>query len=135
MPRSPLVVKNGSRQRRRVSSSMPTPVSRHFDAHVRGFVAVVRDAVGDARAHGERAALRHGVDGVEDEIGERIADLAFRAHDLRQRPRPAPCCRSIDDAALLRHVAPARARQIEDLLHDAVEVDAARARSCGSRWR
>ena len=27
VPRSPLVVKNGSRQRRRVFSSMPTPVS------------------------------------------------------------------------------------------------------------
>ena len=35
VPRSPLVVKKGSRHRRRVSSSMPTPGVAHVDGHAR----------------------------------------------------------------------------------------------------
>ena len=40
-----------------------------------------------ARAQRECAALGHRIDGIEDEIGERLANLAFRAHDDGQRLR------------------------------------------------
>ena len=131
VPRSPLVVKNGSRQRRRVSSSMPTPVSV---TSTQTTAASVAAADRDARAQRQRAALGHGIDGVEDEVGERVADLAFRADDRRQvRRELGP---QLDhDAALLRHVAPARAREIEDLLRPAGSRSTGASVSCGSRWR
>ena len=90
VPRSPLVVKNGSRQRRRVSSSMPMPVSATSTCdHARA-------ASGRACcAACTDAAVGHGVDGIEDEIGQRLADFAFDAHDRRQVVAPVRCSISI----------------------------------------
>src|SRR6202021_652781 len=83
VPRSPLVVKNGSRQRRRVSSSMPIPVSLTSSNTWR-----VGGAGGGgarhARAHFEHAAVRHRIDGIEDEIGQCIADLIVGATHIEQ---------------------------------------------------
>ena len=50
----------------------------------------------------ERAAVGHGVDRVEDEIGERIAKLAPRRPGSRAVDAARSLCSSIDDAALLR---------------------------------
>ena len=124
MPRSPLVVKNGSRQRRRVSSSMPTPESTTSSCTV---------SRGAARPHGQRAAVRHRVDGVEDEVGQRIANLAFLPEDGGERLLQLGAHRD-RDSALLRQVAPAHARQLDHLRDDRVQVDLRRAptgRSCG----
>ena len=118
MPRSPLVVKKGSRQRRRVSSSMPTPVS--LTSTMTDGVAA-RVGCDDARREREHAAFGHRVDGVEDQIGERFADLALDAHDRRAGRRQLGL-ELDDDAALLRHVAPARAGEVEDLPDQRVEV-------------
>ena len=121
MPRSPLVVKNGSRQRRRVSSSMPTPVSRRPR---RSRASAPRCGAGRRapRAQRQRAAVGHRVDGVEDQVGQRLAHLAFDAQD-RGRSAARSVRSSIDDAALLRHVAPARAGELDHLLHQRVELD------------
>ena len=64
----------------------------------------------------ERAAVRHRIDGVEDQIGQRIANLAFVSEDGRERRQLG--AHGDHDAALLRQVAPARARQIDHLLDD-----------------
>ena len=82
VPRSPLVVKNGSMQRRRVSSSMPMPLSA--TSICTASAAVSRTALGAQR---QRAALRHGIDGVEHQVGQRVAQLHFVAHDIGQRRR------------------------------------------------
>ena len=64
------------------------------------------------RAQRERAALGHRVGRIEDEIDQRLAQLAGEGHDHRTLP-VAFDFRLDDRAALLRHVAPARARQLE----------------------
>ena len=100
VPRSPLVVKNGSRQRRRVSSSMPMPVSVTSSRTRRAVCAVL-----EARAQRQRAAFRHRVEGVENEVDQRLAHLALDAQDhgrssrvrraqLDRRRRAAAACRS-----------------------------------------
>src|SRR5690606_18837179 len=63
-----------------------------------------------ARAQRHRPALGHRVDGVENKIGERLAELAFNAFDGEWFGRELGA--HLDHlAALLWHVAPARLRQ------------------------
>ncbi len=50
----------------------------HFDQDPLGGLTVRRRA----GAHRQRAAGRHGVDGIENQVGERIANLVFRSHDV-----------------------------------------------------
>ena len=69
----------------------------HFDEGTR---LAVR-AYGLARSHGQRAAGRHRIHGVENEIGQRIADFMFGAHDLRHRIRQI-CLQIHHRAASLR---------------------------------
>src|SRR5882672_11518329 len=91
VPRSPLVVKNGS--------------------------SLLRES----RSQYERAAGGHGIDGIEDQVGERFPNFIVSAHDRRQvRGQLSP---HLDgDTTLLCHVAPAGACQVHDLLHDGVHV-------------
>ena len=68
------------------------------------------------------ASLRHGVHGIENEISQSVANLAFGAHDGRQLGRQLGL--QVDDQApLLGHIAPAGACQIDGLLDQAVEID------------
>ena len=72
-------------------------------------------------ADGQLPALRHGVHGIEDEIDQGLADFAFDARDRRQilaQLRP----QFNHDSALLRHVGPTRARQVDDLLHQHAQI-------------
>ena len=78
MPRAPLVVKNGSKMFWRIFSVMPTPVSVTC--------AITRLAVAPARQL-EAAALRHGVDRVQDQVGEDLAQLGGVAQDRRRLGR------------------------------------------------
>src|SRR5882672_8729973 len=91
VPRSPLVVKNGSSLLRESGSQY------------------------------ERAAVGHVIDGVEDQVGGRFPNFIVSAHDRRQvRGQLSP---HLDgNTTLLCHIAPARARQVHDLLHDGVHV-------------
>jgi hypothetical protein len=74
-----------------------------------------------AGAHREGAALGHRIDGIEHEIGQRLADFTLRSHDDRKVARELRF-QVDDDSALLRHVAPARARQLDHLTDQIVEV-------------
>ena len=67
-------------------------------------------------------AFGHGVDGIEHEIHQRIANLALdRGHERQVRRELGA---HVDGgAALLRHVAPARAREVDDLADELVEID------------
>ena len=66
-------------------------------------------------------ALGHGVDGVEHQVDERVANLALDRGDQRQIGRELGA-HFDGGAALLRHVAPARAREIDDLADELVEI-------------
>jgi hypothetical protein len=72
--------------------------------------------------HGERAAIGHGIDGVEDEIGQRIANLALLSEDGRERLLQFGA-HGDRDSALLREVTPADARQLDHLRDDRIQVD------------
>ena len=74
MPSSPLVVKNGSKMRL-------AHLLRHADAgvgHGDDDVAVIAAARVRMR---QRAALRHRVDRVQDEVGDDLVQLGRAAHD------------------------------------------------------
>ena len=114
MPRSPLVVKNGSRQRLLRGFAHADAVVLELDDHV--VVARVEPGV-----QGDRAAVGQGVHGIEQQVGERVTHLVLRAEDLRHIGSELGFDVD-DDAALLRHVAPARAREIHDLEQDLVHV-------------
>ncbi len=81
----------------------------------------MRIAVRGSRVEGQSAARGHRIDGIEDKIRQCVADVALRAHDSRQLRRQV-CPHFDDDAPLLRHVAPAHARQCERLADEAVQV-------------
>ena len=69
----------------------------------------------------ERAAFGHRIHGIEDQVRQRIADVALDAHDPGQIARQVGL--HLDhDAALLRHVAPARTRQIDHLADQQIEL-------------
>ena len=76
---------------------------------------------GEPGTQRQRAARGHGIHGVENQIGQCLANLAFHPHDPGQ-----PRCdfRQCPDhnAALHRLVAPTRLRQVEYLLHHLVYV-------------
>ena len=74
-----------------------------------------------ARAHCQHAALRHRIDGIEDQVGQRLAHFALDAEDRGQARRELGL-EADDDAALLRHVAPARAREVQHLLSQRVQL-------------
>ena len=77
MPRSPLVVKKGSRQRRRGVFVHADAGVGHSELHgAQGFIDF-----DDAGAQGEPAAVGHRIDGIEDQVGQGHAQLAFHAHD------------------------------------------------------
>ena len=121
MPRSPFVVKNGSRQRRRLLVHADAVVA-HLDPHlVLPLVLAVRTAQ-ELRAQRQRAAGGQRVDGVEDEIDQGFADFALDARDRGQLFRKLALQRD-HGAAKLRHVAPARPGQVDDLLHEIIEPD------------
>src|SRR5205807_379065 len=86
-----------------------------LDLNLRRGARFAVGAVTDARAQRERAALRHGIDRVQNQVSERVADLALGSHDTGQ----IGCeirLQVDDDSPLLRYVAPARAREPRDLL-------------------
>jgi len=75
----------------------------------------------DSRSQYKRAAVGHGIDSIEDQVGERFPNFIVSAHDRRQlRGQFGP--RLDGNATLLCHVAPAGARQVHDLLHYGVHV-------------
>jgi hypothetical protein len=91
----------GSRQRRRVSSSMPMPVSM-----TSMLTAGRRFAVDGLRAQRQHAAFGHGVHGIEHQVGEGVAQLDFVADHVGQGVRQFPAQLNLD-AAFLRQRAPA----------------------------
>ena len=98
------------------------PDSGIGDLHVhmaRRIVSAATAAGDEAGAQGESTAIGHGIDGIENEIGEGVAQLAFRAHDLRQLLGELGAQLN-DDAALLGQIAPARSREVDDLLEHAI---------------
>ena len=97
------------------------PGVANFQVHERaGFTLVL--ARNSARADRERASVRHRVHGIEDEIGESVADFALSARERGQAGRQLGF--ELDDGApLLRHIAPTGARQVDDLPGHAVEID------------
>src|SRR6185312_780519 len=70
-------------------------------------------------SQGQRAALGHGIDGVEDEVDEGLADLTLDASDRRELGGQFHADFD-DDPALLGHVAPAGPSQGDDLLDELV---------------
>src|SRR6185437_4367535 len=76
----------------------------------------------DGGSQGERAALGHRIDGIENEVDESLAKFAVGAPD-RGKLRCQFGPHLDDDAALLGHVAPAGASQLDDLLNETVQVD------------
>ena len=75
----------------------------------------------ESGADDERAALGHGIDRVEHEVDERVAYLALHRGDRRQIGRELGA--HFDrGATLLRHVAPARAREGNHLADELVEI-------------
>ena len=84
-------------------------------------------------AQSQRAAVGHGIDRIEDEIGERFPDFAFHAHDRRQVRRQFDLHLD-DDAALQRHIAPAGAGQVETCWTSRFSCTGDSV-SCGSRCR
>ncbi len=92
----------------------------HLDVNL---AASVRDlGLDEPGAQSQFAALRHGIDGVEDEVRERIAQFSVRHHDLCRRRRKLGV--QIDhDAALLGQIAPARVREVDRLLNSSIQVD------------
>ena len=91
-----------------------------FHLHLPRDVAAARH---EPRAQGKRPAFRHGVHGVEDQIGERVADLDLRAHDVGQVLGELGLELN-EHSALLRLVAPAGAREVDDLVDEAITLDA-----------
>jgi hypothetical protein len=94
----------------------------HFEPHAAGRGVVFAERGGVAGGHLDGAALGHGVHRVEDEIGQRVADLVLRAADVRQA-RPELRLQLDHHAASLRQVVPARAREGRHLLDQRVNLD------------
>src|SRR5438874_624439 len=93
-----------------------------LDPHLRRGARFAAGAVTDARAQREPAALGHGIDRVQNQVRERVADLALGSHDPGQIGYEIRL-QVDDDSPLLRYVAPARAREPRDLLQQIVEIE------------
>ena len=74
-----------------------------------------------ARSDGDDTAAGHGVHGVEDQVGERLAQFTFGADDIRQAGVEIEF-HIHGNAAPLGDVAPARAGQFNDLLGELIEL-------------
>ena len=136
-----LVVKNGSKILSMISVGMPVPVSVDLDHHVVGRrhrlvgqrLAFLR---GDVRgAHGELAAVRHGVARIHREIHHHLLELRHvglhrpqvaPVHQLERRPSRRAAARSSmvevgQRLAEIEHLRPQRlaAREREQLPHQA----------------
>ncbi len=68
------------------------------------------------------APFRHRVDRIEDQVGQCLAQFALDSHHVGEDRRQFGV-QANDDAALLRHIAPAGAGQVQHLLHHLVQVD------------
>ena len=90
-PRSPLVVKNGSRQRRRVASSMPAPVSL-TSMNTRREMPLPASSACPVRSV-SCAAFGHGIGGVEAQIDQGLAQLTLDGHHGRIRVALDPASR------------------------------------------
>ncbi len=94
----------------------------HLDPHAASAACAGTEGRGRDR---DRAAVGHCVDGVEDEVGQGFAELGGIARCGRQAGFKLGRGRD-DDAALLRHVAPPRARQLDDMRYQFVQIEGLR---------
>ncbi len=129
VPRVPLVVKKGSRQRRRV-------VLVHADAGIDDFELhdLPARAFGQARAQRKRPALGHGVDRIEHQVDQCIAHLAFHGRDRREGCQPAPAAlRSPSRGAETMSLQRARVRS--STCRTSRLMSTGTSETCGSRTR
>ncbi len=101
-----------------------------FEAFAAGFFVHANTGVRHVNLHGvallrgaqrQCAPFRHRIHGVEDQVGKRLAQLAFRAKHLRKIRCEPPFHLDLD-TALLRHVAPAGVGKVDDLFREHIDI-------------
>ena len=111
VPCSALVVKKGSKQRCRTASLMPTPVSATTQTTT---VAL------DPRRERRGAALRHGVQRVEEQVQESLPELGRVTGHGRHRSEIEP--HRVRHAPRLGLVDPLRPGRLDDRADDLADV-------------
>src|SRR5437588_6427042 len=76
----------------------------------------------DARAHNDSPAMRQGIDGIENQVGQCFAQFAFDTDQTRQKLVQVGL-HFDSDAATLRDIPPAWPRHVDDLLGQMIEID------------
>ncbi len=114
MPTESLVVKKGEKMRWRAATGMPEPSSQtRMETPSRGPWSVAAADVDAARLGDRREG--EGVDGVDDEVGEDLADLALEAVDAEVGIEVEGAGDFAGD-----HLA---GEEIDDIVQELVEVD------------
>ena len=101
---------------------MPVSDTIEDDGLAAAFSARVRRWTALQRSRGDGAAMRHGIDGIEDQVDQPFPDLARNAHDHREVMGQVG--RHGDhQSPLLGHVVPASPRQFQHRPHRFIEID------------